>query len=445
MVVSQWTKGLAWLGVLLLNLFFIYFSMLRGLQRGHDWQLMYLTACVVQFSIEVVFYETSECALIHYLIPDLARNEIHSVQFVLHKAIESLWGDVPGGELLLNAPEYLFVSTQLANAFPNLLESMVVRSYFSFSPGELSKKWRISHFSLTSSPLSMWSWSRGRVRRFTVTALTTAALQYLGAFSPTLQRVMIHSLQPLALSAMYFVFDLMLRHPLYFLPFGSVALYVLYRLVEGEYRRRDQEMGEGRQEIHPLEVDPVDKAKENGKESLPLPLQPSRSSSSSSVVLCEMIGDNEEAKSLVESESESENEVASEVDGSEDWEVDAQQCHPYFVSSSESEILTGGSSRGIEFVSGNVRERKSRGYSEDSALLFGSDISDNFSSLQDERFGDGEGGSSIGHEEDESEALSCSDGDSDVYGYDLSSDEEDAEADKEEDDDSLSDSSLEGS
>lgn len=255
MVVSRWAKSVAWFGIFLLNLFFIYFSMLRGLQRGYDWQLMYLTACVVQFVIEILFYETSECAIIHYLIPDLARNEIQSVQFVLHKSIESLWIDVPAGhELPLNAPDYLFVSTRLANAFPNLLESMVVRSYFTYSPGELSKKWKISHFSL-SSPLSRMSWSQGRVRRFTVTALTTALLQYLGALSPTLQRVMIHSMQPLVLSAMYFVFDLMLRNPFYFLPFGALVFYVGYRIFEEKYRRGTLEV-EGANEIHPLTSTP---------------------------------------------------------------------------------------------------------------------------------------------------------------------------------------------
>ena len=106
MVVSRVAKILAWCGVIVLNLFFIYFSMLRGLQRGHDWQIMYLVGCLIQLLVEVVFYETSECALIHFLIPDLARNEIHSIQFVLHKAIESLWGYIPGDELVLNAPDY---------------------------------------------------------------------------------------------------------------------------------------------------------------------------------------------------------------------------------------------------------------------------------------------------------------------------------------------------
>ena len=392
MVVSMWTKWLAWLGVFFLNLFFIYFSMLRGLQRGHDWQLMYLTACVIQFSVEVIFYETSECVLIHYVIPDLARNEIHSVQFVLHKAIESLWVDVPGEELLLNAPEYLFVSTQLANAFPHLLDSMVVRSYFSFSPGELSKKWRISHFSM-SSPLSVWSWTRGRVRRFTVTALTTAILQYLGACSPTFQRVFIHSMQPLVLSGFYFLLDLLFRQPLFFLPFGSLVLYLLYRVVEGEYRRRSYEETEkGHHEIHPI-LTPTQENEEPQSSSTP-------------VVMCDLIGGDEKPN-----EGKETSDLSSGGDGSEEWEVDIDSHldNSSFVSSSDSGMTPHQDPR----VSARVR--KSRGYSEDSALFFGSDISSEFLSLQE----DEEKEETSGGDEVDGESFSCSSSN----GYDLSSDE----------------------
>jgi hypothetical protein len=43
----------------------------------------------------------------------------------------------------LNAPEYLFVSTNIAKAYPELMESMIVLSYHNHLPGELAKKWRI--------------------------------------------------------------------------------------------------------------------------------------------------------------------------------------------------------------------------------------------------------------------------------------------------------------
>lgn len=58
MVVTKFAKGLAWLLVIMLNFFFVYFSMLRGLQRGGRWQMVYLGACITQVLIEIVIYET---------------------------------------------------------------------------------------------------------------------------------------------------------------------------------------------------------------------------------------------------------------------------------------------------------------------------------------------------------------------------------------------------
>lgn len=38
-VVTRLFKVVAWIVIILLNLFFVFFSMLRGLQRGYDWQV----------------------------------------------------------------------------------------------------------------------------------------------------------------------------------------------------------------------------------------------------------------------------------------------------------------------------------------------------------------------------------------------------------------------
>jgi hypothetical protein len=40
MVVTKYAKALGWLCVVLVNCFFVFFSMLRGLQRGLDWQVL---------------------------------------------------------------------------------------------------------------------------------------------------------------------------------------------------------------------------------------------------------------------------------------------------------------------------------------------------------------------------------------------------------------------
>jgi len=42
---------------------------------------------------------------------------------------------------LINAPEYLFVSTKVAKSFPYLMESIFVRTFITHLPGECSKLW----------------------------------------------------------------------------------------------------------------------------------------------------------------------------------------------------------------------------------------------------------------------------------------------------------------
>ena len=47
---------------------------------------------------------------------------------------------------ILNAPDYLFVSTNLAKKFPHLMESIVVQSFVTHLPGESSKLWNIGTY-----------------------------------------------------------------------------------------------------------------------------------------------------------------------------------------------------------------------------------------------------------------------------------------------------------
>jgi hypothetical protein len=70
-----------------------------------------LFSCVIQLIIEVFFYETSECIMMHFIIPDLARNEVRSVGFALHQAVQTVWSAANADPPLLDAPTYLFVST----------------------------------------------------------------------------------------------------------------------------------------------------------------------------------------------------------------------------------------------------------------------------------------------------------------------------------------------
>jgi hypothetical protein len=239
--VSKFIKALAWVCVLLLNLFFVYFSMARGLQRGLDWQRLYCVACVIQLTVEVLFYETSECAMVNFFIPNLARSEVQGVTFAIHQAIQSMCLSVSEASVpLLDAPRYLFLSTRLAERFPDLVESVIVRSYHSYSPGELSRKWKISHVS--SSYFGTGDVRVGsRVRRMTFTGLLVGCLQYLGSMSISIQRFFIHALQPVMMAGVAATIALIAHDPLYLLIFTPLVGYALYRLWEHWHSEGDDD------------------------------------------------------------------------------------------------------------------------------------------------------------------------------------------------------------
>lgn len=246
MVVSRSWKLLAWIVVICINLFFIYFSLLRGLERGSDWQQSYMTACIFQLIIEVLFYETSECAIVQYVIPDLARHEVNSANFVVMQAVQQICGFHSRGKDVLDAPNYLFVSTNLAKKFPGLLESVIIQSYHNSSPGQFLNIWK--NHSGRSSRMN----GSHRAKKFFITSLMVAWLQRIGALSPTLQRVIIHMLQPIAASGLVLLWFPLQKYPELWAVVGLIVLYFIY-LVYQSFGSDSPQGGNEAGEIMPLE------------------------------------------------------------------------------------------------------------------------------------------------------------------------------------------------
>lgn len=228
MVVSKSTKYFAWVVVIILNLFFVIFSMLRGMQRGLRWQEGFAIACVVQFLVEIFLFETIECVWINYLIPDSASNEIRAIQFQLRQTIDRLCSvSTTDFKYFLDAPEYLFISTNLVKRFPDKLESMIVSSYHQHLPGELGKKW---HDRMSSS--RRHNTIERFFRNFGLFSLTTTFFQMIGATPPIFQRVAVRSAQPLIFAVLVIVAMFFYSNPLYSL---VILLPILYKIIKVAY------------------------------------------------------------------------------------------------------------------------------------------------------------------------------------------------------------------
>jgi hypothetical protein len=227
-VVSRRVQMLAWCGVVFMNLFFAYFTILKSYQKGTAWQRAFVTGSVVQILVEVLFNETMECIWVNFLVPRLVSEEVHKVARKLHAAIAQLCApETVDSPYFLDAPAYLFVSTAVAKKFPNQLESMVVRAYHSHLPGMLSNKW---HF----GPAARIERSR-IVRTASVVAAVLTGLQVAAASPFIFQRIVIRIAQPWLLTGIIAMFAYLLGQPvllsfLCLILVGLIAafLYIVY-------------------------------------------------------------------------------------------------------------------------------------------------------------------------------------------------------------------------
>jgi hypothetical protein len=147
-VVSKSAKVLAVVVVVCLNLFFAYYVMLRGVEQGVAWQRAFVVSVIVQWLVEALLFETIECLYVNCLLPSMASRDVQRVYETLNEAIlhlaESLFVHSYNNTSasILNAPQYLFVSTTVSKAFPKLMESMLISAYRTYLPGHVASKWK---------------------------------------------------------------------------------------------------------------------------------------------------------------------------------------------------------------------------------------------------------------------------------------------------------------
>ena len=70
---AKWHKAAALCVVICVNVFFVFFSISRALQRGKAWQKSFIAASIVQMIIEIFVYETAECIWLNFIIPSSIR------------------------------------------------------------------------------------------------------------------------------------------------------------------------------------------------------------------------------------------------------------------------------------------------------------------------------------------------------------------------------------
>jgi hypothetical protein len=230
-VVTKTMKRLAVLALMCVNAFFVYYAMLTGYRKGHAWQEIFLLACIIQFVVEIFLFETMECVWINCCIPVLVSSEVRRVCHSITEAVRHLCVDtVADPRIFLNAPDYLFVSINIAKKFPDLMESILIQAYASHLPGEIARKWQVGAVARTHR--------HQRLHSVSAVGFMVGLLQYLGTAPFVMHRIFIRFVQPFALSALVLLWQLIISDTTYIIVaavvLGGAAAYAAYKYYQSK-------------------------------------------------------------------------------------------------------------------------------------------------------------------------------------------------------------------
>ncbi len=217
--VTSRTKKWISLGlVVAINLFMILYTLMYGLKRGLQWQIALLYGCIFQLIVEVIFNETLECVWINYIVPTVVIPDIRKAYDIICECIDQICYQKGVTEAhYLDTTKYFFVSRKVADAYPNLPESIIIQNYHSYLPGLIAKKWQKSyhqhhhHHQLTQ-------YERWKQFQLNMVEKGAKLLVTLGSCPFIVQRIIVRVLQPLLFQAIVVYFDYIQR---------STALYVV--------------------------------------------------------------------------------------------------------------------------------------------------------------------------------------------------------------------------
>lgn len=145
-------------------------------------------------------------------------------------------------EFIFSLMSFYFISRNVADRFPHLLASLIVRSYHSTRPGEISKKWTASKepLPLFSRLASYYHNCRKDIRLF-LSLVILNFMQSLGAMNPALQKFILHNLQPLLLGSLFLLGLVLVAHPLAFAGVGLILLVGVAYLIFSYYTAPPEE------------------------------------------------------------------------------------------------------------------------------------------------------------------------------------------------------------
>jgi hypothetical protein len=143
---------------------------------------------------------------------------------------------------------FLFLSPtwnrNVAHRFPHLLSSLIVRSFHTSRPGELSWKWHQGRNETLWTRMTSQYEACHRSLTLFASFFVLQLLRNLGAMDPGLQRFILHNIQPLILGALFLLGVTLSKYPISFAGIGllivmgsAYAIFIFHKKDLGQSQR----------------------------------------------------------------------------------------------------------------------------------------------------------------------------------------------------------------
>lgn len=95
-----------------LNIFFVYYTILKSNARGLNWQYDFVMSCLVQLACEIFLFETVEILYIHIFLVNIVKEEIIEISNILMKRDNSKDQNNLNGNNILNLKDLSFINSK---------------------------------------------------------------------------------------------------------------------------------------------------------------------------------------------------------------------------------------------------------------------------------------------------------------------------------------------
>lgn len=166
-----------------------------------QWQKGWTFACVVNLVLHWVS-ATINAIAIYFMIPSAIASSASLCELTLNQCIATLMNPQERSSDVrsFSAPDFYFVSTRVARAFPDLLESALVLSYRSPTlPSEQSSRWT-GHSSFSPSYRTAQTVAFGSIS-FGLSVFATYFIVFIGSQSIPVQSLILSAINPIIYGA----------------------------------------------------------------------------------------------------------------------------------------------------------------------------------------------------------------------------------------------------